>query len=267
MTFRFAIRFHDSQGLAARWMLTVCLTAVVAVPARGQKAEPHPGPATAAVSAVVLDRVVAVVNNHPILASDVDNEIRLAALEPNRAGDGALPPRRALAHLISRTLIEEQIRNEEIGAIRPSQAKVDARLHELRQELPACVHFNCSSDAGWKAFLSAHKLTEPQVEAYLRSRIEILNFIELRFRQGILISPEEIETYYRKTLLPQYAAGEPVPPLAEVSPRISEILLEQQVNVLFDQWLQNLRKEGNVEVLDPALEVPPSRSSAEKGGA
>ena len=59
-----------------------------------------------------------------------------------------------------------------------------------------------------------------------------------------------------ETLLPQYAAGEAIPPLDKVAPRIEEILLEQQVNVLFDDWLNNLRKQGDVEVLDPALGSP-----------
>ena len=42
--------------------------------------------------------------------------------------------------------------------------------------------------------------------------------------------------------------------MQRVSPRIEEILLQQQVNLLFDEWLTNLRKQGDVEVLDPALE-------------
>ena len=37
-----------------------------------------------------------------------------------------------------------------------------------------------------------------------------------------------------------------------MAPRIEEILLEQQVNVMFGTWLDNLRKQGDVEVLDPA---------------
>ena len=49
--------------------------------------------------------------------------------------------------------------------------------------------------------------------AYLRYRMEILRFIELRFRPGIRISPQEIEAYYHDTLLPQYRQGEAVPPL------------------------------------------------------
>jgi len=44
--------------------------------------------------------------------------------------------------------------------------------------------------------------------------------------------------------------------LDQVAPRIQEILLQQRVNLLFDEWLNNLRKQGEVEVLDPALETP-----------
>ena len=86
-------------------------------------------------------------------------------------------------------------------------------------------------------------------------RLEVLSFIELRFRQGIRISPEEIEAYYKDTLLPQYPVGETPPPLQQVSSRIEEILLQQRVNALFDTWLENLRKQGQIEVLDPALET------------
>ncbi len=95
--------------------------------------------------------------------------------------------------------------------------------------------------------------------------MQILRFIEQRFKQGIRISPEQIESYYRDTLLPQYAAGEAIPPLEEVSTRIEEILLQQQVNALFDDWLSNLRKQGEIEVLDPALESPEPPSDQGKG--
>jgi len=141
---------------------------------------------------------------------------------------------------------------------------VDVRLAQLRKELPACIRQNCASDAGWKVFLAVHELTQERVEAYLRYRVEILRFIELRFRQGIRISPQEIASYYQKTLLPQYKAGEAAPSLDEVSPRIQEILLQQQVNVLFDDWLKNLRLQGDVEVLDPVLETVETKDAQGK---
>jgi hypothetical protein len=34
------------------------------------------------------------------------------------------------------------------------------------------------------------------------------------------------------------------------------------VNLLFDEWLTNLRKQGDVEVLDPTLETPEEKSTS-----
>ncbi|MDR3774711.1 MAG: peptidylprolyl isomerase [Terracidiphilus sp.] len=205
------------------------------------------------------------VNNQAILDSDIDDEIRLSVLDPGRAGLGVLTRARALDQLVTRALIQQQIRQEDLQSAEPPQAEVDARLSEIRRQLPACVRSGCATEEGWKKFLAIHNLTQERVEAYLRFRLEILRFIEQRFRQGISIQPQEVETYYRETLLPQYAKGEPVPPLEEVSKRIQEILLQQRVNVLFDDWLNNLRKQGNIEVLDPTVEEtapePPAQAA------
>ncbi|MGD0683037.1 MAG: peptidylprolyl isomerase [Terracidiphilus sp.] len=260
------IRRKSNFGPACVAVMGVCMVAMGATSALAQGLAQNPAQAAPPVNAVVLDRVVAVVNNQAILASDVDDEVRLAVLDPGRAGV-VLTPKRALEQLISRAFIQQQIRQEDAQAAEPSQTEVDARLAELRKEVPACIHFNCTTEKGWSAFLFAYGLTPQRVESYLRYRVQILRFIELRFRQGIRIAPEEIEKYYRETLLPQYAPGEAIPPLDKVAPRIEEILLERQVNVLFDDWLKNLRKQGDVEVLDPSLESPEPAGGAAKGGA
>jgi len=242
--------------LAATAMTSPCAQTGQSVP-RTQSAPPS--------SMVVLDRVVAVVNKHAILLSDVDDEIRLSVLDPSRVGHDGLTRQQALEELISRALIEQQIRQEDMAAIQAPQEEVDARLGEIRKELPACVHENCATDAGWAAFLDSRGLTPRRVESYVRYRLEILNFIEQRFRQGIQITPQQIEAYYRDTLLPQYAAGEKAPPLAQVAPRIREILLEQQLNAMFDNWLASLRQQGDIEVLDPSLEPAGNRDSSGGG--
>lgn len=244
------IRFR--YALSASALVAAGMCALV-FPVRSQSATAQPAAAQPAIAPVLLDRVVAVVNKHPILASDVDDEIRLSILDQNQVGQAPLTRERALEQLISRALIEQQIRQEDAEAVEPKQQQVDERVSELRRDLPACVRQNCATDAGWNQFLDEHGLTARRVETYIRYRMEILSFIEQRFRSGIRISEQEIEAYYNGTLLPQYVAGEPVPPLKEIAPRIEEILLEQQVNVLFDQWLENLRKQGDVEILDAEL--------------
>ena len=246
MNARIPIRFLFARGRAALWFLAISLAAP-AVALCAVQSDPSSAP-------VILDRVVAVVNKRAILASDIDDEIRLSVLDPNLVGQGTLTRQGALEQLISRALIEQQIREQDMQTIAPSQDEVNARLEQIRRQLPACVRENCASDAGWKAFLAAHSLTPERVESYLRYRLEILSFIEERFRQGIQISPPQIESYYHDILLPEYPSGETVPPLDQVAPRIQEILLEKQVNVLFDAWLTNLRSQGDVEVIDPSLE-------------
>jgi hypothetical protein len=247
------------------WLLTALLATATSCCAQAAQGTPSQDQTISSASPVVLDRAVAVVNKHVILASDLDDEIRLSVLDPNNAPQVELTRQQALDQLISRTLIEQQIRQQDMQTIEPSPEEVNARLHEIRTELPICVRQNCASDAGWKAFLAAHGLTEGRVEAYLRYRLEILRFIEQRFRQGIQISPQQIDLYYHETLLPQYASGETAPSLDQVAPRIQEILLQQQVNVLFDNWLTNLRQQGGVEVLDselaPELVPEPARQS------
>ncbi len=236
------------------WLMAAGLIACSAVHATSQTGQSDAqSQASSSAAPIVLDRVVAVVNNRAILLSDVEDEIRLSVLDPGRGGQDQLTEQHALEDLISRALIEQQIRQEDLRAIEPSQEEVNARIEEIRKQLPACIRQECTSDAGWKAFLTSHGLTGERVEAYVRYRLEILRFIEQRFRQGIQISQQQIEDYYHNILLPQYAPGETVPSLDQVASRIQEILLQQQVNVLFDDWLDNLRQQGDVEVLDPKL--------------
>jgi peptidyl-prolyl cis-trans isomerase SurA len=210
---------------------------------------------------ITLDRVIAVVNRQVVLQSDLEDEMQLSVLDPSTNGNAKDTKQQALDRLISRTLIQQQIQQENIPAAEPTPAEIASRLKEIRTDLPACMRANCASDSGWNEFLAHHELSPARVNKYVRNRLQILSFIELRFRQGIRITPEDIETYYRQTLLPQYPSGQTAPPLAQVSSRIEEILLQQRVNALFDTWLTNLRSQGQIQVLDSSLE----RTSADDG--
>src|SRR3569833_1244438 len=131
-----------------------------------------------ATDSITLDRVIAVINRQVILQSDLEDEMRLSVLDPSTNGNGRDTKQQALDRLISRTLIQQQIQQENIPAAEPTPSEITARLKEIRTELPACVRADCASKLGWDAFLAHHELSPARVEKYLRTRLDILSFIE-----------------------------------------------------------------------------------------
>ena len=216
-------------------------------------------PQMPAVPGAELDRVVAIVNGDLILDSDVDQELRLDALEPYGEDNAKLSPTeqrsKSIDRLINRDLVLQQAKLQPGDEI--PDAAVTKELDALRKNIPACKQYNCETQAGWDRYLAANGFTEAQLQSLWKTRMMVLAFIERRFRMGIKITPEEIKTYYDKTLLPQYAARSvTAPPLDTLSDRIEEVLLARQVTSLLDDWLQSLRAQGSIVVLHPGEEAP-----------
>ena len=202
----------------------------------------------------VVDRLVAIVNNDIILESDVEEEERFSKLYPYRITGGDTPREQALARLIDRDLILEQVRTPQADV---PDAEVTKEEDDLRKDLPACAKADCTSESGWKTFLEAAGFTEDELRARLRLRRQVLRFIEQRFRNGIRISDKQIEDFYTGTMLPQYQKEHATaPPLSVLSARIEEVLLQQQVSALLDQWLKSLRENGSVRILKAGEEAP-----------
>jgi hypothetical protein len=212
-----------------------------------QEAAPNTG------KPIVLDRVIAIVNGDVLLESDVQEEVRFAKLEPVGVPSGSDSLRRAAQRLISRTLILQQVKEQQLSAISVTKSDVQKQLEEIRKTLPACRQYDCSTDAGWKKFLAANLLTEQDVEEHWRQRLQILRFIDIRFRAGIRISKQEVADYYQSSIIPGYKNDKEKPPSVEtLTPRIQEVLLQKHVNGLLQDWLKTLRQEGSVQILDPA---------------
>ena len=201
--------------------------------------------------ATFLDRVVAVINGDVILESDVLEEKRFARFEPFEVKEEGSEAQQALDHLINRTLILQQLK--ELPSFPDiTDAEVSTQLAEVRKHIPACASNKCQSDAGWRAALAAQGFTEEQFEQRWRVRMLVLSFIEQRFRAGVRISKPEIQDYYEHSLVPQFRKRNvPAPSLASVSQRIDEILLQKRVNGLLAEWLDSLKDQGTVAILDP----------------
>ncbi len=211
---------------------------------------------------ILLDRVVAVINGVVILESDVLEEEHFTELQPYRSPGEGTPKQQALQHLISRTLILQQIKEEQTPVV-VTDAELQKQLDDLRKHLPACEQGKCQSAAGWQSILEAHGFTPAQFERRWRQRMVVLKFVEQRFRTGVRISKPDIQAYYTNFFAPQFAQSKlSPPPLAAVSARIDEILLQQHVNGLLQEWLSSLKDQGSVAILD-ATYAPPAQAASD----
>ena len=212
-------------------------------------------PGSSAQQGVVLDRVVAVVNDDVILESDVDEERRFEEIQPYRRVTGDNTRDRVIERLVDRALILQQAALEPEDAI--SDKSLDDQLMTLRQDIPDCKQYHCETDDGWKKFLGDHGFTLEEFRERWRQRMELLKFIEVRFRNGIKISDAEIKDFYEKRMLPEYAKRNVTPPKLEtISNRIEEVLLQQEVGDLLEDWLKSLRAQGSVRIMTAGEAAP-----------
>ncbi len=226
------------------WDVLVCVVILVLFAPSGIHADTQ--------RSAVLDRVVAVVGDQAILASDVDAEMRFAALQPAAEPAADNTPQRALDRVLDRALIDEQ-RSLQPGLAGITQKEIDQSIATMRETIPACVQFQCKTEAGWQAFLAAHGFTESEVVDRVRERLAILKFVDLRFGVAARVPNADVQKYYDQMLKPELERAKAVvPKYATVAPRIREILRQQQVGAMLDQWLKSLRKEEHVRILDLA---------------
>jgi parvulin-like peptidyl-prolyl isomerase len=246
-------------------MLGAAAFVVMTAPMRGQSAVAGQVGTTAGAGAsvgekpqlgpgVVLDRVIAVVNGDVILDSDVDEERRFEEIQPYRETT-SFTRDQAIERLIDRALILQQAALEPEDAV--PDKDLDAQLLTLRKDIPACKQYHCETDAGWQKYVADHGFTVEEFRDRWRQRMELLKFIEVRFRNGITISEDQIKNYYEKTMLPEYATRNVTPPKLEtISNRIEEVLLQQQVGALLEDWLKSLRAQGSVRMMTPEEVAP-----------
>jgi hypothetical protein len=240
-------------GLAAALVL-----AMLTLPARARQSMPVPPvPNTQAAHAeemVTLDRVVAIVNGDLILESDVDAEERFAAFQPFSEPK---PETRQdlIERLIDRALILQQMALQPEPPI--AEAQVDAELATLRKSIPKCAAYHCETDTGWEKFVMDQGFPMDEMRELWKQRMQVLRFIEDRFRMGIRIEQADIDAYYTNTMVPMYAKEKMTPPAeTTIADRIQEILLQERVNKLLDDWLTALRAQGSVRMMKPGEEAP-----------
>jgi hypothetical protein len=190
----------------------------------------------------VLDRIVATVNNHIILQSEWQDEIRYEAFVDGRSLDQVQAGNRksALDHLIDQQLLREQMRSS--GFPHASEEEVEKSIQQIRKQ-----YASPENKAAWLAALERYGLTEKELKKRVALQVDLMGLVDSRLRPNVVIDSKSIESYYNQELLPQLQqSGAEQVPLAEVTPKIKELLTQQKMNQLLIAWLQDLRSESRI---------------------
>jgi SurA N-terminal domain len=190
----------------------------------------------------VLDRIVATVNNHIILQSEWRDEIRYEAFVDGRSLDQVQAGNRkaALDHLIDQELLREQMRSS--GFPHASGEEVEKSIQQIRKQ-----YASPENEAGWLAALERYGLTEKELKKRVTLQVDLMGLVDSRLRPNVVIDSKSIESYYNQELLPQLRqSGAAQVPLAEVTPKIKELLTQQKMNQMLVAWLQDLRSESRI---------------------
>ena len=193
-------------------------------------------------AADVLDRIVATVNNHIILQSEWQDAVLYEAFASGRPLDQlqAGDRKAALDHLIDQELLREQMRSS--GFPHAGGEEIEKRIQEIRQQYPGA-----DTETGWQAALARYRLTDDELKKRVTLEVDLMGLVDARLRPNVIIDSKSIESYYNQELLPQLRqSGAQQVPLAEVTPKIKELLTQQKMNQMLVAWLQDLRSGSRI---------------------
>jgi hypothetical protein len=240
-----SLRAEAGCALPRRWFTTasvaLCLglaSAVAAVsagaPAAQSTAAARP---TSGAPNVLKDRVMAVVDEDPILTSDLDRAIVVGQLQPS-PGETEKAFRR---HVLD-DLIAQRLRFHEIDRFGLEQVPVDQIEKQVTQ-----MRARFKDDATFHKELAAVGLDEAALRQMMARQLEVLAFVDERLGPQVFVGLDEIATYYKTVLTPPLQKQHlPVPPLDDVRDQIRNVLRQQRLTDEIDRWTEELRHKANI---------------------
>lgn len=229
--------------MKARYLLFALTLAMPAGAAQAPQKAPVP-------ALELKDRVMAVVDEDPILASELEKVIALGIAQP-RQGEADVAFRRRVLN----GLIEERLRFHEIDRFGFEQVPVDQiekNVAEIRKRFP--------SEEAFRQKLRELGLTQQALRQVVARQLMVLTHVEEQLGPRVFVGLDDITAYYNSVLTPEMQKRrQPVPPLDEVRDQIRAVLKEQRLNQELEKWTEELRRAADIQVYfdKPADQLPP----------
>jgi len=195
-------------------------------------------------AADTLDRIAITVGNQAITETQIDRDIEMAALINGTAPDFSTGSRlKAASRLVEQAFVRREMNFGAYPTVPEKQV----------EEALASTEKTIGSENMAKR-LADYGLTRKDLEEYLRWQLDLLKFIDLRFRPGVQVTESDIESYFKQTFA---AKGGKTPDLAALHDQIEQKLTDERADQQVDQWLRQTRRRVPVRYLDPSLQPPP----------
>lgn len=196
--------------------------------------------------AVVLDRIAVIAGSHVIKASDIDRDIRLTDfLNRVPLNLNARRKREAAERLITQQIIRDEIVSG--GYRRPPGSEAAQLESDLRRD-----RFG-GSEQRLEEALQRYGLTEPELRDQLLWQLTVLQFINQRFRGSVVVTDEEVRSYYDEHLTDLRREHSKNSSFEALEPKIREKLEGDRINQAFNDWLDQARRSLPVEFKDAAF--------------
>lgn len=194
--------------------------------------------AMALAAPVEIERVLALVGSTPVLASDAELA-ELAGLVPREKGEDDDAYRRAVVD----ALIALELRWQDL-----TSAGLRSRVQADLKAAWEVVEKRAGGADALRARLVAVGLGEPELRALVERAAVVQAYAVNRFAPFVRPTDDEVETLYRRELVPELErSGQPVPRLDEVRASIEALVRERKLNAEVERWTAELAARTQVQ--------------------
>jgi peptidyl-prolyl cis-trans isomerase SurA len=196
--------------------------------------------------AVILDRIAVIAGTHVIKLSDIDRDIRLTDfLNRVPLNLNASTKREAAERLITQQIIRDEIVSG--GYRRPPESEAAKLEAELRRD-----RFGGSEQRLGEA-LQRYGLRETGLREQLLWQLSVLQFIDERFRGGVVVTDDEVRDFYDEHYVELRRKYPQDNSLEALEPTIRSMLERERIDQAFNEWLDQARKSYAVEFKEGAF--------------
>src|SRR5437660_207751 len=200
----------------------------------------------------VTDKMVATVTNGSratpdlITYSDLVWQLTLEPSTPFSAKPSSEQLNKALRTLEDQLLILQEARKLPPANNPEARQKFEDQVKQKRDQLVQGI----GSRALFEERMKSVGLTAEQLDAILRDRVTIENYLDFRFRAFVLPpSAREISDRYNQDYGRLRNTGRIVPTLEQVRDRLEHDLTEEKIESEIDKFVDNLREQPGTEIV------------------